>query len=89
MMQDRIGKFMSRSNCKHDLNQWISNYVTPDDDASPEAKAERPLREAHIDVAEVPGRPGVYRAIAFLRPHFQLDGLSISLRLVAELPQRV
>jgi type VI secretion system protein ImpC len=45
------------------------------------------LREASVQVQEVPGRPGVYRAVAFLRPHFQLDELSVSLRLVAELPQ--
>ncbi len=45
-----------------------------------------PLREARVEVEEVPGKPGVYRAIAFLRPHFQLDELTVSLRLVAELP---
>ena len=57
-----------------------------DDNASQEQKAQFPLREASVQVAEVPGRPGVFRAVAFLRPHFQLDELSISLRLVAELP---
>ena len=46
-----------------------------------------PLREASVQVSEVPGRPGVYRAVSFVRPHFQLDELSVSLRLVAELPQ--
>jgi type VI secretion system protein ImpC len=87
MMRDKIGSFMSRSDCERFLNQWISNYVTPDDNASPATKAQFPLRDARIDVSEVPGKPGVYRAIAFLRPHFQLDELSVSLRLVAELPQ--
>lgn len=86
MMRDKIGSFMSRSDCERFLNQWVSNYVTPDDNASPATKAQFPLRDARIDVAEVPGKPGVYRAIAFLRPHFQLDELSVSLRLVAELP---
>jgi type VI secretion system protein ImpC len=86
MMRDKLGSFMSRSDCERFLNQWVSNYVTPDDNASPATKAQYPLREARIDVAEVPGKPGVYRAIAFLRPHFQLDELSVSLRLVAELP---
>ena len=62
------------------------NYVSPDDNASPATKASKPLREARIDVVEVPGKPGVYRAVAFLRPHFQLDELSVSLRLVADLP---
>jgi type VI secretion system protein ImpC len=86
MMRDKIGSFMSRSDCERWLNQWISLYVTPDDTAAPSVKASHPLREARIEVAEVPGKPGVYRAVAFLRPHFQLDELSVSLRLVAELP---
>ncbi|MGB9178253.1 MAG: type VI secretion system contractile sheath large subunit [Pyrinomonadaceae bacterium] len=87
MMRDKIGSFMSRTDCEMFLNQWIQNYVTPDDTASPATKAQYPLREAKIEVAEVAGKPGVYRAVAFLRPHFQLDELSVSLRLVAELPK--
>lgn len=86
MMRDKIGSFMSRSDCERFLNRWILNYVTEDDNASQTIKAQFPLREARIDVFEVPGKPGVYRAAAFLRPHFQLDELSVSLRLVAELP---
>jgi len=86
MMRDKIGSFMSRKDCETFLNNWISRYVTPDDTATPTTKAQKPLREARIEVAEVPGKPGVYRAVAFLRPHFQLDELSVSLRLVAELP---
>jgi type VI secretion system protein ImpC len=86
MMRDKIGSFMSRSDCERFLNRWIMNYVTEDDNASATTKAQYPLREARVEVAEVPGKPGVYRAIAFLRPHFQLDELTVSLRLVAELP---
>src|SRR5579872_576901 len=86
MMRDKIGSFTSRKECEVFLNNWITQYVTPDDNASPSVKASHPLREARIEVAEVPGKPGVYRAVAFLRPHFQLDELSVSLRLVAELP---
>jgi type VI secretion system protein ImpC len=87
MMRDKIGSFASRENVELFLNKWISRYVTSDDTASQDAKAERPLREARIDVMEVPGKPGAYKAVAFLRPHFQLDELTVSLRLVAELPQ--
>jgi type VI secretion system protein ImpC len=86
MMRDKIGSFMSRTDCERWLNQWITNYVTPDDTAAPSIKAQRPLRDAKIEVQEIPGKPGAYRAVAFLRPHFQLDELSMSLRLVAELP---
>jgi type VI secretion system protein ImpC len=86
MMRDKIGSFMSRADAEIFLNRWITRYVVPDDTASPSMKARCPLREARVDVSEVPGKPGVYRAVAFLRPHFQLDELTVSLRLVAELP---
>jgi type VI secretion system protein ImpC len=86
MMRDKIGSFTSRVECERWLNQWITNYVTPDDAASASVKASHPLREARIEVMDVAGKPGVYRAVAFMRPHFQLDELSVSLRLVAELP---
>ncbi len=86
MMRDKIGSFMSRSECETFLNRWIQKYVVPNDDAGPIIKAQCPLREARIDVVDVPGKPGAYRAVAFMRPHFQLDELSVSLRLVADLP---
>jgi len=87
MMRDKIGSFASASNVEDFLNRWLTQYVLLDDNASQEQKAQFPLREASVQVSEVPGRPGVYRAVSFLRPHFQLDELSVSLRLVAELPQ--
>ena len=77
---------MSRVEAQDFLNRWISNYVLLDDSAGQEMKAQYPLREARVDVVEVPGKPGVYKAVAFLKPHFQLDELTVSLRLVAELP---
>jgi len=86
MMRDKIGSFMSRSDCQRFLNTWISGYVTEDDSASPSVKAQFPLREARIDVVDVPGKPGAYKAVAFLKPHYQLKELTVSLRLVAELP---
>jgi len=87
MMRDKLGSTMSRTQAELYLNQWIANYVIADDNASPAAKSERPLREARIEVAEVPGKPGALRAVCFLRPHFQLDELTVSLRLVADLPK--
>ena len=87
MMRDKIGSFAAASNVEQFLNNWLAQYVVMDDSASQEVKAQYPLREASVSVSEVPGRPGVYRAVTFLRPHFQLDELSVSLRLVAELPQ--
>ncbi len=86
MMRDKIGSFTSRTECERWLNKWITNYVTPDDSASAATKAQYPLREARVEVMEIPGKAGAYRAVAFLRPHFQLDELTVSLRLVADLP---
>lgn len=86
MMRDKIGSYMSRDECESFLNQWILQYVVQNDSVGPEIKAAKPLKEARIEVSEVPGKPGAYRAVAFLRPHFQLDELTVSLRLVADLP---
>jgi type VI secretion system protein ImpC len=86
MMRDKIGSFMSRSECEQFLNQWINQYVLGGDLGGAELKARKPLSEARIEVSEVPGKPGAYRAVAFLKPHYQLDELTVSLRLVAELP---
>jgi type VI secretion system protein ImpC len=86
MMRDKIGSFMTRNDCQRFLNTWISQYVCADDNATQSVKAQLPLREANIEVMEVAGKPGVYKAVAFLKPHFQLDELNVSLRLVAELP---
>jgi type VI secretion system protein ImpC len=85
--RDKIGSFVSRSECEVFLNRWISRYVLLQDDATQSEKAKRPLREARIDVVEDRSRPGCYKAVAYLRPHFQLDELGVSLRLVAELPE--
>jgi type VI secretion system protein ImpC len=84
--RDKIGSLMSRKDVEMWLNNWINNYVSADDTASQETKRRYPLREARIDVEDDPRRPGCYRAIAYLRPHYQLDELTVSMRLVSELP---
>lgn len=84
-MRDKIGGYTSRNEVDAFLNRWIQNYVAIEG-SSASIKAKRPLSEARIDVVEVPGKPGAYRAVAFLKPHFQLDELAVSMRLVAELP---
>jgi len=87
MMRDKVGGFTSKSEIELFLNRWINNYTISNDDAGFELKAKRPLKEARIEVVEQPGKPGAYRAVAFLRPHHQLDELSVSMRLVADLPK--
>jgi type VI secretion system protein ImpC len=84
--RDKIGSFMEVEDCQAWLERWITNYVSSDPKPSQEAKARYPLREAKIQVREVPGEPGHYNAIAWLRPWLQLEELTTSLRLVARIP---
>lgn len=86
IMRDKIGSFLGKTEVQKYLQTWIANYVLLADEAPQELKARFPLREARVDVFDVPGEPGKYRATIFLRPHFQLEELTTSLRLVAELP---
>ena len=86
IMRDKIGSFLTAENVQTYLNNWIADYVLLNDDAGQETKARYPLREARVDVTDVPGKPGVYKATVFLRPHFQMEELTASIRLVAELP---
>jgi type VI secretion system protein ImpC len=86
IMRDKIGSFATADGVAGYLNNWINNYTMGMDDAGQEVKARYPLREARVDVVEVPGKPGAFKATVFLRPHFQLNELTASIRLVAELP---
>jgi type VI secretion system protein ImpC len=86
IMRDKVGSFMTRDNVEKYLNTWMANYVLLNDNASQASKASYPLREARVDVYDIPGKPGCYKATVFLRPHFQLEELTASIRLVAELP---
>ena len=86
IMRDKVGSFMTKENVQQFLNTWILDYVLGKDDAGQTLKAKYPLREARVDVTDVPGKPGSYNAVVFLRPHFQLEELTASIRLVAELP---
>ncbi|NMM44355.1 type VI secretion system contractile sheath large subunit [Rhodospirillaceae bacterium KN72] len=86
IMRDKVGSFLTAANVEEYLNTWIANYVLLTDDAPQGTKARFPLREARVDVREIPGKPGAYNATVFLKPHFQLEELTASVRLVAELP---
>ena len=86
IMRERIGTFMTRGNVESFLNDWIANYVLLDDNAPQEVKASYPLRAAMVTVTDDPANPGSYKATVFLKPHFQLEELTTSIRLVAQLP---
>jgi type VI secretion system protein ImpC len=87
MVRDKIGSFKERADMERWLSNWIQQYVEPDPmNATEEAKARRPLAEAKVEVEAVQENPGYYKSKFWLRPHFQLEGLTVSLRLVAQLP---
>lgn len=87
IVRDKIGSFKEREDMQRWLNNWVMNYVDGDPaNSSQETKARRPLAAADVVVEDVEGNPGYYQAKFFLRPHFQLEGLTVSLRMVAKLP---
>ena len=87
IVRDKIGSFAEREDMARFLNNWIMQYVEPDpSNATEDAKARRPLAAAEVVVEDVEGDPGYYSAKFFLRPHYQLEGLTVSLRLVSKLP---
>ncbi len=87
MARDKIGSFMEASDAEEWLNRWISAYVNASPGASADMKARFPLAEASIEVKEMPGQPGVYSAVAWMRPWLQMEELSASMRMVASIPK--
>jgi len=86
-VRDKVGTLKGREGMQGWLNEWIMNYVDADSaNSSQESRARRPLAAAAVTLEDVEGKPGYYRAKLFVRPHFQLEGLTISLRLVAQRP---
>jgi len=87
MVRDKVGSFKSRQDMEGWLQDWINQYVDFNAEISSEnEKARKPLAAAEVVVEEVEGNPGYYSSKFFLRPHYQLEGLSVSLRLVSKLP---
>ncbi|MFH1843612.1 MAG: type VI secretion system contractile sheath large subunit [bacterium] len=87
MVRDKVGGTMTRKQLQGYLQDWIKKYVDGDPENSGEAvKARKPLAEARVDIVENPENPGYYKSTFYLRPHYQLEGLTVSLRLVSKLP---
>ncbi len=87
MARDKIGSFMEASDCEEWLNRWIANYVNNNPKAGAETKAKYPLAEAKVQVKEIPGKPGSYNAVAWMRPWLQMEELTTSMRMVARIPK--
>lgn len=86
MARDKIGSFMEAHDAEAWLNRWINNYTNSNPEAGQEMKARYPLAEAKVEVKEIPGAPGSYNAVAWLRPWLQMEELTASLRMVASIP---
>ncbi len=87
IVRDKVGSFKEREDMQRWLQKWIMNYVDGDPaHSSEQTKARKPLAAAEVVVEEVEGNPGYYTSKFFLRPHYQLEGLTVSLRLVSKLP---
>ena len=86
MIRDKIGSFQTKDSIESYLNNWLADYICLNGAAPQATKARLPLSSARVDVSEVPGKPGVYQAVVFVRPHFQMEELTASIRMVAELP---
>ena len=87
MARDKIGSFMEAEDMQQWLNRWVNNYVNASEEGGQDMRAQYPLREAKIEVKPVPGSPGSYSAIAWLRPWLQMEELTTSLRMVARIPE--
>lgn len=87
MARDKVGSFMEANEAEDWLNRWINNYVNGNASGGQEMKAKYPLAEARVEVKEIPGAPGAYNAVAWLRPWLQMEELTASLRMVAKIPK--
>ena len=87
MARDWIGSFKEAADVENELNRWIKNYVNASETSGQETRAKYPLREAKVVVQEIPGQPGSYNAIAWMRPWLQFEELTTSMRMVASIPK--
>lgn len=88
IMRDKIGSYNTPESIKEYLDTWITNYILLNGSPTQDQMAEIPLKDANITIEEDPARPGCYRAIILIQPHFQMEELTVSLRLVARMPER-
>jgi len=89
MVRDKVGSSMERPDLERYLSDWIKGYVLPNPATAGEnSRASQPLSAAEVKVEEIEGNPGFYAATFHLRPHYQLEGVNVSLRLVSKLPSQ-
>jgi len=87
IVRDKVGSFTSRDDMESWLTNWVLQYVDGDpENSSEETKAKKPLANAEVIVQDVPGNPGYYEAQFNLAPHYQLEGVKVTLSLVSKLP---
>jgi type VI secretion system protein ImpC len=87
LQRENIGSSKSRQKLENELNSWIQTLVTKMKDPEPELIATHPLRDGEVTVREIPENPGYYSVDLFVRPHFQIEGVDVQLKLVAQMPR--
>ncbi len=88
IVRDWVGSNREAPQLSADLNSWILQYVDPQPDfSSEEVKARKPLKAASIQVIADEENPGYYKGIFRLVPHYQLEGMDVSLSMVSRLPK--
>lgn len=85
IQRENIGTWKQRSELETELNNWIKQYVSDQDNPTAGVRSRRPLRKAQIEVNDVEGEPGWYRVSLKLQPHFKYMGASFTLSLVGKL----
>jgi len=83
MARDKVGGFTEPAELERYLNDWVNRYVTPDDRAAAEVRAKFPLRAAQVEVREEAGTAGAFKMVMWLQPHFQLEQVDATLKLVS------
>ena len=88
LQRENIGSWKSRVDIENELNKWISQYVSDQENPSAGVRSRRPLRKALVEVTDVDGEPGWYRVGLKVQPHFKYMGASFTLSLVGKLEKK-
>jgi type VI secretion system protein ImpC len=85
LQREQLGSWKEKGDLNRELNAWIKQFVSDQDNPSSEVRGRRPLRAASIEVSDVDGDPGFYKVSMSVRPHFKYMGASFDLSLVGKL----
>jgi type VI secretion system protein ImpC len=85
LQREQLGTWKEREDLERELNTWLKQYIADQENPPSDVRSRRPLRAAHVDVADVEGDPGWYQISLKVRPHFKYMGANFELSLVGKL----